>query len=60
MIEINQAVKDTSNIDTIFKSYRKDGSPFWNHMKTANLRDAAGKAILIISIHTEVGNAFNA
>jgi PAS domain S-box-containing protein len=52
--EIRKAVLDGSDCHVVLLNYRKDGTPFWNDLFIAPLRDPAGTVVHFVGIQSNV------
>lgn len=52
--KMRAAVERGSDCQVTVKNYTKDGSPFWNHITLAPVRDRSGKVTHYIGIQTDV------
>lgn len=51
---IGEALARGQRFDSELLNYRKDGTPFWNHMRIAPVRDANGEVTHFVGIQTDV------
>ncbi len=51
---IREAISCGEPIETDLCNYRRDGTPFWNHMTMSPVRDAAGRIIFFVASQTDV------
>jgi len=54
--EIREAVAAGRGCRVIIKNYRKDGSPFWNELAIAPVRDDAGRLTHFIGVKTDISD----
>lgn len=52
--KIRQALKEGTDCEVVFRNYRKDGTPFWNELLLAPVRDDDGVLTHYIGIQTDV------
>lgn len=52
--KIRQALNTSSSCEVVLKNYRKDGTPFWNDLLIAPVRDDTGKLTHYIGVQTDV------
>ncbi|MER3389047.1 MAG: EAL domain-containing protein [Microcella sp.] len=56
-----QRIRDCLNAGTVFQgtilNYRKDGTPFWNHLTISPLHDEAGEITHFVSVQRDVSDA---
>jgi PAS domain S-box-containing protein len=54
LAEIRSAIRDARTCDVELLNYRKDGTPFWNRLLTAPVRDEAGRLTHFVGVQTDV------
>jgi hypothetical protein len=47
---ISHGVREGTDVHAIILNYRKDGSPFWNHLFIAPLRDTTGTIVHFVGV----------
>lgn len=52
--EIRAALKEERACDVTLLNYRKDGSPFWNHLAISPVRDTRGKVTHFVGVQSDV------
>jgi len=52
--QIRRALREQRHCQVIIKNYRKDGTPFWNELAIAPVRDESGQLTHFIGVHTDV------
>ncbi len=52
--QIRLALREQRHCQVIIKNYRKDGTPFWNELAIAPVRDERGELTHFIGVHTDV------
>ena len=51
---IREAVRRREEINIVLLNYRKDGTPFWNDLTIAPVRDAAGEVTHFVGVQNDV------
>nr|AML78177.1 putative LOV domain-containing protein [Glyptostrobus pensilis] len=54
IIKIRQSIEAEQSCTVRILNYRKDGSPFWNHLHTAPVRNASGKVAFYVGVQLDV------
>ncbi|MBP3956743.1 PAS domain S-box protein [Gemmata sp. G18] len=54
LILLREAVRDARPCDVELLNYRKDGTPFWNHLQLSPVRDDAGRLTHYIGVQADV------
>ncbi len=52
--ELRRAVREGRPCSVELLNYRKDGTPFWNALSLAPVRDAGGRLTHFVGVHTDV------
>ncbi|HWP46326.1 MAG TPA: EAL domain-containing protein [Candidatus Limnocylindrales bacterium] len=52
--EIRNALREERECWVVLKNYRKDGSPFWNELTIAPVRDEKGRLTHFIGVQTDI------
>ena len=52
--EIRDALAGSGTFEGEILNYRKDGTPFWNHLRISPVRDSAGAVTHFVGIQTDV------
>jgi len=52
--QIRLALREQRHCQVTIKNYRKDGTPFWNELAIAPVRDEEGQLTHYIGVHTDV------
>ena len=52
--ELRDAVRNQTRCQTLIQNFKKDGTPFWNEITVAPVRDASGKVTHFIGVQTDV------
>tara|TARA_R100000900_G_scaffold13099_1_gene11364 strand:- start:160260 stop:162812 length:2553 start_codon:yes stop_codon:yes gene_type:complete len=52
--EIRAGVRDAREVDTVILNYRKDGTPFWNHLRINPVLDERGACTHFIGIQQDI------
>ncbi len=52
--ELRSAIKEERECKVMLRNFRKDGTPFWNELTVAPIRDAHGKLINFVGIQSDV------
>ena len=52
--EIRAALREERTCDVILQNYRKDGTPFWNHLTISPVRDSRGKVTHFVGVQSDV------
>nr|AML76551.1 putative LOV domain-containing protein [Platycladus orientalis] len=52
--KIRQSIEVEQSCTVHILNYRKDGSPFWNHLHTAPVRNASGKVAFYVGVQLDV------
>jgi diguanylate cyclase (GGDEF)-like protein/PAS domain S-box-containing protein len=55
--EIREAVRQGRPCDTEILNYRKDGTPFWNHLRITPLHSADGEPMFYVGVQHDVTEA---
>lgn len=51
---IGEALREGRPVESVLLNYRKDGTPFWNRLSIAPVRDAAGRITHFVGIQEDV------
>jgi len=54
LAEIRAAVKAQREAEVVLRSHRKDGSPFWNELSLAPVRDSAGTVTHFVGVINDI------
>src|SRR6476661_5729215 len=57
---IRAALKEQHDCKVVLKNYRKDGTPFWNELTIAPLRDSSGVVTHVIGVQSDITDRFQA
>lgn len=52
--EISRALREGRSCEVVLKNYRKEGTPFWNELLIAPVRDQSSRLSHFIGVHTDV------
>lgn len=52
--KLKHAVLNGDDVHVIIRNYAKDGTPFWNELFMAPLRDAGGRVVHFVGIQSDV------
>lgn len=54
LAEIRQGLREQREVSVVLRNYRKDGTPFWNDLFIAPIRDGAGEVTHFIGVQNDI------
>lgn len=57
---LHRDIREMRETQVVIRNYRKDGTPFWNEVKIAPVRDSAGRLTHFVGVLTDVSAAVDA
>jgi len=51
---IREALREKRDCDVVLRNFRKDGTPFWNHLIISPVRDATGEVSHFIGVQADI------
>ena len=53
---LSQSIRAGETCEEILENYRKDGTPFWNHVRISPVRDASGQITNFVGVEDDISD----